>query len=220
VDVLGNGVYSIAQAARLTGLRSRRVRDWFIGRPTPSRPIKQVFESDYPAMGGEHAISFLDLVELFIGGQLREMGVSLPYLRTAYTKLEDRFGQHPFCTREILVGGKEIFYRELDDLEAKRIIQAVTEQPYFETIILPFLKNIDYDDATMMASRWRIARDVVVDPRRRFGKPIVDEVGISTSVLWSSFYANGENDEAVAEWFGIERRHVMAAVSFEDGLAA
>ena len=218
--LLGNGIYSIAQAARLTGLRPRRVRDWFVGRPTSSRPVKQVFESDYPAMGGEHAISFLDLVELFIGGQLREMGVSLPHIRKAYTNLENRYGSHPFCSRELLVGGKEIFYRGLDDVEARRIMKAVTDQPYFESIILPFLKNIDYDEATKLAVRWRIAQDVVVDPRIRFGKPIVEEVGISTSVLWSSFYANGENEEMVAEWFGIERRHVRAAVSFEDGLAA
>jgi len=185
MEVLGKGVYSLTEAARLTGLKTRRARDWFVGRPTI---IKRVFDSDYPAMGGEHAISFLDLVELFIGGQLREMGVSLPHIRKAYSHLESQFGSHPFCTREILVGGKEIFYRGLEDVEAKRIIKAVTDEAYFESIILPFLRNIDYDAATKLAVRWHIAPDVVVDPRRRFGKPIVEQIGIATSVLWASYY--------------------------------
>src|SRR5262245_47910037 len=104
LDVLGRGVYTIAEAERLTRLRQERVREWFRGRSSPTRVFRPVFESDYPVLHEEYAISFLDLIELKIGGTIREMGVSLPYLRKVYKELENDFGEHPFCIREIYVG--------------------------------------------------------------------------------------------------------------------
>jgi uncharacterized protein (DUF433 family) len=219
-EILGRGVYNIAEAARLTRLRTQRVREWFRGRKSPSRIFRPVFESDYPVIHEEYAISFLDLIELKIGGSLREMGISLPYIRKVYAELERNFGDHPFCTREIYVGDKKIFTRGLDEKESRSVIQALSNQKYFETIILPFLRKIEYDDITHRAMRWHIADMIVVDPAIRFGKPIVEEVGISTAVLRNSFYANGENPAFVANWFGVEERHVIAAVKFENDLAA
>lgn len=61
---------------------------------------------------------------------------------------------------------------------------------------------------------------MVIDPAIRFGKPIVKGTGMSTSVLRNSYYANGEDAGFVAGWFGVEERHVMAAVDFENRLAA
>jgi uncharacterized protein (DUF433 family) len=219
-DILGKGVYSIAEAARLTRLRTQRVREWFRGRKSPNRVFRPVFESDYPVIHEEYAISFLDLIELKIGGSLREMGVSLPYLRKVYTQLENDFGDHPFCYREIFVGEKKIFTRGLDEKEGRSVLEALTNQRYFDSIILPFLRKIDYDDVTHRALRWHIADMIVVDPAIRFGKPIVEEVGISTAVLRNAYYANREDIAAVAGWFGVEERHVIAAVRFENDLAA
>jgi len=220
MDILGRGVYSVAEAARLTRLRTQRVREWFRGRHSESRIFRPVFESDYPVFHKEYAISFLDLIELNIGGKLRDAGISLQYLRRVYKHLEEEFGDHPFCTRQIFVGGKKVFTRGLTDEESGSVIEAITKQLYFDTIILPFLKQIVYDDVTSQAVRWNIAKLVVIDPRVRLGKPVVDGLGIATSVLSNSYYANGEDATLVAKWFGIRDEHVIAAVEFEDGLAA
>lgn len=220
LELLGRGVYGIAEAARLTRLRTRRVREWFRGRRSPRRVFNPVFESDYPVIHEEYAISFLDLIELKIAGSLREMGVSMPYLRKVYRELEREFGEHPFCKRQIYVGRKEIFTRGLDEEAGRSVLQALTNQRYFETIILPFLRQIEYSDATQEAVKWKIADQVVLDPAIRFGKPIVEEVGIGTNVLRDAYYANGEDAGFVAAWFGVEARHVVAAVDFENALAA
>ena len=220
VDILGKGVYSIPEAAKLTKIRTQKVSEWFRGRTSPSKFFRPIFESDYPILHEQYAISFLDLIELKIGGSLRGMGVSLPYLRKVYDHLQQEFGDHPFCKRQIYVGGKKIFTRGLNEKESNSVIETITNQGYFESIILPFLKKIDYDDLTELAIRWRIANLVVIDPAIRFGKPIVEETGIATHVLRQSFYANNEDADFVAGWFGIERRHVEAAVAFENSLAA
>jgi uncharacterized protein (DUF433 family) len=218
--IIGRGVYSLREAAKLTHLQTAKVRAWFLGRggDTP------VLESDYAPIGGDHAISFLDLVELFIIGKLRNLGVSLQYLRKIYNRLEIDYGKHPFCTREISLSDtnkkKKIFTSGLNDSERNQLIEVMTRQRYFETIIGPFLKKIDYDEATHLARRWHIANMVVIDPTIQFGKPIVEEVGISTSILRNAYYANGENAEFVAHWFGIHARHVRASVDFENNLAA
>jgi len=87
-------------------------------------------------------------------------------------------------------------------------------------VLLPFLEQVQYDSDTGQAARWRIAEMVVIDPAYRFGAPLVEPVGIPTSTLRHSYYANAENAGVVAHWYGIEPKHVMAAVDFENGLAA
>ena len=85
---------------------------------------------------------------------------------------------------------------------------------------MPFLKKIDYDRNTQQAVRWHIADRIVIDPKIRFGKPVVEGTGIATSILRDSFFANDEDAAFVARWFGIEAEQVMAAVDFESDLAA
>jgi uncharacterized protein (DUF433 family) len=220
MEVIGKGVYSVAEASRLTRLRTQRVREWFRGRESASRIFKPVFESDYPVYEEEYAISFLDLIELYVGGKLRDANVPLPYLRKVYNHLRQEYGEHPFCRRAIYVGDKKIFTRGLNEAESNSVIEAITNQSYFDKIILPFLKKIDYDGRTEQAIRWRIADKVVIDPKIRFGEPVVEEVGIATSILRDSYFANDEDASFVAHWFGIKEEHVMAAVVFENDLAA
>jgi uncharacterized protein (DUF433 family) len=220
MEVIGKGVYSVAEASRLTRLRTQRVREWFRGRESTSRIFKPVFESDYPVIEEEYAISFLDLIELNVGGKLRDANVPLQYLRKVYNYLRQEYGDHPFCRRAIYIGDKKIFTSGLNEEESSSVIEAITNQSYFEKIILPFLRRIDYDLDTEQAIRWHIANMVVIDPKIRFGKPVVEEVGIATSVLRDSYFANDEDASFVAKWFGIRERHVMAAVDFENNLAA
>jgi uncharacterized protein (DUF433 family) len=99
-------------------------------------------------------------------------------------------------------------------------MEALTNQPYFEQIIMPFLRRIDYDEATDLATRWHIEKMVVVDPAFCFGKPIVEAVGITTHVLASSYFASNGDARAVARWFEVEEAHVNAAVDFETKYAA
>jgi uncharacterized protein (DUF433 family) len=87
-------------------------------------------------------------------------------------------------------------------------------------ILEPFLKRIDYDDVTSLARRWCIADMIVVDPAICFGKPIVAEIGMATSILSMSYYANGNDADIVAGWYDIHAKHVIAAVDFEKTLAA
>jgi uncharacterized protein (DUF433 family) len=216
LSILGHGVYTLPEAAQLTRLKPRRVREWFGGQA-----IGQVFHSDYPTVGGDHAISFHDLLELFVAGQLRDHGVSLQTLRKVHKRLQDDLRtKHPFCRREILTGDGQVFTLGLDEPGKEEMIEVLTRQHVFPDILLPFLHRIDYDEATEMAKRWCIADLVVIDPGICLGKPIVEGIGIATAVLAASYEANGQDAELVADWFRVHPKHVLAAVDFERSLAA
>src|SRR5262249_21345886 len=154
---LGNGVYGYSEAARLTGLRSSRIREWF--RDRSSRGGREsVFRSDYGPIEGSRAISFLDLIDVYVAGQLREHGVSLQTLRPVYCRLADELKTpHPFCRKELLSDGKTVFTRGMDTEGAEELLEVLTRQKVFPQIILPFLRTIDYGEISQLAVRWRIA---------------------------------------------------------------
>src|SRR5579872_4255390 len=123
LSILGKGVYDIGEAAKLTRLRPARVRELFFGGRN-GRGVRPLFESDHPPVAGSCSISFLNLVELFIGGRLREIGVPLQSLRKVYGQLESEYGEHPFCsgqiqkiTRGAAAKRTEIFTRGLEGVE-------------------------------------------------------------------------------------------------------
>ncbi len=218
VAMLGCGVYTFAEAAKLTGLSQNRIWEWFRGRGHHhSATRKPVFHGDYAPVGRDYALSFLDLVECYVAGQLREHGISLPTLRTVHHRLNaDLKTVHAFARRELLSDGKQIFLRAMDEEGRTELQEILTRQKTFPRVLLPFLRKIDYDQLNLLAQRWHLTEEVVLDPAICFGKPIVQAVGKPTAVLAAAWKANKEDAELVADWYGVKVDHVLAAVRFED----
>lgn len=215
-QILGHGVYSVTQAARLLHLKPNRVGEWFSGRRTAP-----VFNGDYPVIEGDRAISFLDMIDALVAAKFREEGVSLQTLRRVYRRLENDFkSPHPFCRKELLTDGNTVFIRVFDEEGEEHLVEVLTRQKVFPRIILPYLKQLDYDVATSLAVRWNVGHGILVDPEICMGKPIVKEVGIATHILAREYESNRRNARAVANWYGIEPKHVLSAYRFERGLVA
>lgn len=219
-SLLGGGVYSFPEAARLTGLKQHRVREWFRGRPSgPGR--KRVLSADYEPIDGEFAISFHDLIDLFVAGQLREHGVSLQLVRRVYAQMSSDLGtRHPFCRKELLTNGKAVFMKGLDAEGEEELVEVLTKQKVFPAVLEPFLQRIDYDKATILAKRWRISGEIVIDPAICLGKPTVGSTGVPSSVLAAAYYANSRDADLVGDWYDVRPADVLAAVEFERRLAA
>ena len=67
VTMLGRGVYNFREVATLTGLSPGRVRDWFRGRH-PEKDRKPLFDGDYPPVNDQYALSFHDLIDVYVVG--------------------------------------------------------------------------------------------------------------------------------------------------------
>lgn len=216
----GFGLYDLREGARLTRLDPKRVRRWFV--PLASEANRRpILVPDYPRVKDDTAISFLDLIDLFVFGNLRENGVPLQTLRKVYARLQrDTEQKHPFALSRLATDGTEVFLRVADAEGKDQLVEVLTRQMVFPEIIEPFLKRLDYDPATQLARRWRIADGVLLNPALSLGKPIVDGVFVKTDILAAAYHANSRNADAVARWYNVGPDDVMTAVRFEAGLAA
>jgi uncharacterized protein (DUF433 family) len=217
LDVLGNGIYELPEAARLIRAKPNRLRAWV--RPSGSLRTA-VFELDYQKVKDRYELSFLDLVEAFIASQMRERGVSFQRIRKAHRILEQRYEtRHPFARQEMATDGRSVFvlFRENDRNHVEDVVEEQYEIP---EVISQFLDRIEYNPSSHLAERWRPTARVVIDPTCRFGAPIVESVGIETSVLFAAYKANRGDPSLVASWYGVDPDDVEAAVRFETDLKA
>jgi len=214
--LLGKGVYSFSDAAKYTGLRSARVREWF-----GSIRSDRVFLSDFGNETQQKLISFNDLIEVFIAGQMRERGASLKAIRNSHEILSHKWHtKHPFCRREVCVHQGRVLYLNLQDDDRAEVLDVLSAQRLFSDVILPFLKRLDYDQATKAATLWHIADGVELNPQICFGKPIASVSKKPTYLLSAAYLANGRNEDAVARWYGVPTDDVKAAVAFEASMSA
>lgn len=77
------------------------------------------------------------------------------------------------------------------------------------------LEHIDYSEITSLASRWRIAKGVVVDPLISMGKPTIENTGVTTFVIANQYFANIKNSALVADLYEVSENDVVNAVKFE-----
>lgn len=207
------GAYGLTEAAALVNVPVQTARNWFRS-PKPGKEDKWLLRAGLPEIGGRKAINFLGLIELEVVARLRAVGLSLQRIRKVRSRLEERLGvEFPFCHRSILADRYAIFLETVAE-EGSRLEDALTGQAAMPTVLLPYLKRIEYG-AAGLASRWRIADGVVLDPLQCFGKPVVEELGVATRVLASTYFANNEDGELVADLFNVTPDAVAAAVRFE-----
>ncbi|MBI4564591.1 MAG: hypothetical protein HY716_07870 [Planctomycetes bacterium] len=87
--------------------------------------------------------------------------------------------------------------------------------------VKPFLADLSFDDDLVAVAWWPLGknREVVLDPSRSFGKPIVDSAAVPTAVLTHAVRAEGSL-ERVADWYEAPLEAVKGAVEFERKLIA
>jgi uncharacterized protein (DUF433 family) len=220
----GVGIYSVAEASRLTGVSGSRIRRTVRGYAFKSagRVLKSppVFSSQLPVIDGEIAVGFLDLIEVrFVDAFLRR-GVSWSTVRKAEAKGRALFDTtHPFATKHFRTDGRGIF-ADIGGRADKAVIELASSQLAFSQVVSPFLAGIDFDGDA--ASRWwplGASKRVVIDPARSFGQPIVAREGVPTAVLAAAVRAEGAED-VVARTYEVSLASVRHAVEFEKKLAA
>ncbi len=155
----------------------------------------------------------------FVNAFLKE-GVSWKTMRDAHVAAKKKLGtDHPFCTHQFATDGREILLHQAQESSDACLIDITNDQREFERIVLPFLREFDFDEGV---TRWwplGRARSVVIDPVRNLGQPTVTRSGVPTRVLARSVKANSSVD-SVARWYEVDLQEVQDAVEFESRLAA
>lgn len=220
LNYTGSGIYTVGEASLLSRVSTARIRRWLLGyRFNTSGQLHEslpVWQPQLPEIDGKLALGFLDLMEMrFVDAFLKE-GVSWRTLRLAANKARDLFkSTHPFCTRKFKTDGRQVFAEISDHAGDRSLLELVRSQLYFHKTVSPFLRGVEFEDDEPV--RWRPlegARQIVLDPNRSFGQPVVDHSGVPTLILARAAKVNRSFEE-VAEWYRTDVRAVRAAVEYE-----
>ena len=218
--LLGVGIYTVREAARLTKMSASRIRRWLRGYTYKAggslRRQAPVWRSRMPDSDEGLVLDFQDLCEIRIVDAFVRAGVSLQHVRKVASKARAELSSpHPFLTREFKVSGRKIFRESLGQL-----CEFSSDQAHFRGFIEDYVKDIDFAQDEVL--RWwplGRARAVVIDPEYCFGKPVVVKFGVPTQVLAQAVRAEG-NVGLVAGIYRVPERVVRDAVEYEQSLAA
>lgn len=184
--ILGKGVYTPREAARLVGSNSQQILRWTRG----SGLNEPLWNAHYQFLDDDVTeISFLDLVEVRVVTALRRAAISLQSIRFAIAFAQEKFGiERPLASQSFKTDGTEILMEAVEnDGEYVSLSKKRPGQKVFREIISQSLNDLEYEGE--LAVRWRPKgySSVVIDPKRHFGDPILDEYGISTTTIYNEF---------------------------------
>lgn len=210
--LLGIGLYSVAEAARLAQVPKSTVREWVCGRGgrPPRRPATG------PVIDGQPTITFLDLIDLKIVHAFRKAGVTWPVIMTVAEEASKEYDTpHPFAANRFRTDGQRLY-----ESFRSTLFDRISKNYAFEEIVEQSL----YDGLTFehdMPKYWTVPGYdslIIIDPQRSFGKPIAARCGVPTHTL--AMTADAEDSVAfAASLFNASEDEVWASLRYRDDLA-
>ena len=211
---LGVGLYSFPDAARLLKITTGRLRRWVCG---PDQFLPHGFAKD------EDTLTFADLMEIhFVTMYLRE-GVKLHVIKKSARAAAQKYQTgYPFSVERFDTDGTDIFATLISGETNHRYVEDLARgQLVFEKVVRPFFLRLEFNQDSQLVRYWPDGKRgrILLDPARKFGKPIEIETGIPTRAIFNALQAGGgQSPVDVARWLGISKVAVMAAAKFERSL--
>jgi len=217
---IDKGLYSIPEIAKLTDSDSQLVRRWLAGYSYKNGNAKTfqegLFDSEFGKVEGRQVYSFHDLIEVLFVVNFKKKGVALRTIRSAFEIAKDRFNsKRPFSKLQFKTDGKSIFEEVLQGKKSSMsnlntgqfVLAKIIEQSLFKAM------EFDNDEASIWYPSYPSKR-IVVDPKRSFGRPILNDSGVPVEII-SAAYEADESFKFVASDYEISIADVKAAIKFE-----
>lgn len=228
MNLIGIGLYTFQEASKLTNATPQELRRWLRGythkayhsdNHVINSPLWKTELTDADIDG----ISFHDLLEVRFVKAFLKHGVSLQTIRVASHQARLLFNHpYPFTCRRFQTDGRTIFATAMEASGESQLLDLPKRQFAFTKIIEPSLyRGIEFGNDEL-ASQWypmAQSKAVVLNPAIAFGKPIVTQGSVRTSILYDSFKVE-KNKQYVAKLYEVPISSVEAAIRFEEQLAA
>jgi uncharacterized protein (DUF433 family) len=214
---IGKGIYSINDVFTFTSVNKRKIRSWMknSGNGSP-----KLIQGDYGLIDDTYSLSFLDMIDVLTISRLRDKGVSLQAIRKVYTKLCEMFNTlHPFSMNKSWTDGRGIWIDIGHKEQDKKLLNLLKDRYEFHQIVTDFLDEVDIGKDDFAKRWWPMSKkeEVVIDPMRKFGQPIVNIEGIPTIVIANTAKAEGSISKS-ANWYGVSIESARSACKFEEQL--
>ena len=144
-NLLGIGLYTVAEASRLTGIPRASLRRWLRGytyaaageRHATSAPV---WQRQLPDIDGTLGLGFLDLIEARFVDAFRKWSVPWRVIRLCAERARSLIGSdHPFSSQRFRTDGRTIFAETVDESGEEQLLDLARSQLAFARIIGPSL---------------------------------------------------------------------------------
>lgn len=215
LNILGEGVYTPREVARLIGGTPQEVLRWTRG----SGPTDPLWNAYYQQIDDSTELSFADLVELRVVRCFRRANISLQAIRFAINFARDKFNvERPLSSLGFKTDGNEILISALEeDGQLVSLSKKRPGQKVFAEIVKQSLIDLEYEGNRPIRWRPKFAKEVVIDPARFFGDPILEEYGVSTRILAAEM-AEFHDEKYLSRIYGIPISSIRNAIEFEHKL--
>jgi len=224
---IGKGIYTLTSAAKLLGIEQSRIRRWIKGY-TYSKNLecysrKPLVETEFEYEPNDLIISFLDLTELLFIKSFIQHGISVQKIRKAAMAASNLLNtSHPFAIKKMFTDGKSIFAKIAQEDNDYSLLDLLAKQYQIREIIEPTLyERIDFDRYNFAEKWWPLGKnkDIVLDPSRNMGQPILNKFNIRTNLIYELHNTNHSIEE-ISDWYELDKSSIKTAIDFENGLVA
>lgn len=218
--------YAPAEAARILRVHPATIGTWAFGRKYKTREGVQLWPALIEAADADaKRLSFRNLVELYVLSVLRGKDgrgektdrVRVDKIRSATERLGERLhSAHPLADVDVQTDWVDIYVEFFGELE-----NVTDAQLSLRPVVKRHLERIDRDEQGLARRLFPATREdddgpraIVIDPARRFGRPVLAAANIETSAIADRYFA-GEEPASIARDLRIEESDVNEAVRFE-----
>lgn len=210
---IGEGIYLAKDISAILNLDILKVNRWLTSYWNGSlgNGIKYTFGEKYKA------VNFYSLIEFYTFYKLREKNVSVNQIKMLHDRLSELHNTpYPFAVScDIFVSNTKkknlLYYDHLGSL-----LDLNPKNQFSFSFLNQFLEKIEFDDDNI-ASRFfplNKSKNIVVDPKRQFGQPIINGTNIRTNTIFN-LYKGGERIEDICSLYDIQKAAVRDAIKYE-----
>jgi uncharacterized protein (DUF433 family) len=102
------------------------------------------------------------------------------------------------------------------------LIDLINKQFQLGKIVEPLLYEcIDFNKYDHAERWWPLGKmnDIVLDPARNMGQPILNSYNIKTELIFELYKTNHRIEE-ISEWYELDKKAIETAIRFEKGFVA
>ncbi len=218
VDLLARPVYGMAQVDRLLGLHPGTAERWIDGYTRSSRRYDPVVRV---ASTGDMVVTWGEFSEARLLAEFRTAGVPMVHMRPVVERLRDELGVvYPLAYARpwLEAQGRELVARIQIAVGLERRLALVVvrnDQLVLSHGTESFVEAVRFEEGVVRLIRPDPRYDqVVFDPLRQFGEPIVRSV---PTAIVAEQYRAGDSIELIAELNSLTTEQVEQAIRFELG---
>lgn len=213
--------YTLNEASRYLHIPRDTIRSWVLGTTWTDtaghkRPFRRVIE--LPGKGLT-LLSFFNLAEVYVLRSLRERyRVQLDLIRKSLDFVRRESGwSRPLIQEDFRTDGVRLFVERLGLL-----MDASTQQLLIPHVLEERLNRIDWQDElaarlypfTRPEPSKNAPKSVVIDPARSFGRPILDGIGVPTTII-ADRYKAGDSIKTLVKEYGGPQEDIEEAIRCE-----